>query len=286
MFWICSTGRFCHSDDEAAVLNSAQVWPKTQECKLKMHSACTWLFRAKAQLAPAKTWIKLGAAFPRTSPETMHWRCLNSCACMLWLRQTGFGLLCAEHIRFCCSLKPWLPINHHLACWSHQTSLDHIRGDIVWKTTAQLTIHKASQWSHHSKIPGWDYQQTASGGFLRVQLGPYRGNHVGANTWFCERKFAWVPGEILLMCWKTKSSARRRNCRWCVISPDSDQQGTMQAKILASVTQCSRQSIEPHLMEGVGGMADQLCRCGASESRVNLPIQQKTVHLARDHSAI
>ena len=35
----------------------SSLLPKMQECKMKkFHRACTWFFRAKARLQPAKTW--------------------------------------------------------------------------------------------------------------------------------------------------------------------------------------------------------------------------------------
>ena len=50
MFWFAFLADF---DDEAAVLYSARDAGVRDE---KLHHRCTWFFRAKARLSPAKTW--------------------------------------------------------------------------------------------------------------------------------------------------------------------------------------------------------------------------------------
>ena len=183
------------------------------------------------------------AAIPRKSPERMHWCCLRDYVCMLWLCLTWFGVyfgwgLCAWQLTYSTLFSQMLAA--HKSCRSPLTSGDHIRGCIALKTTAQLTIHKAS---HYSKISLWDnhnavgHQQTASGGLLQVQQGSWlwkswTGQHVSG---FVGRKFTWVQKFAYVLKDQEQHQVTLLQAVSYIAhacSPDSNWPGTMQVEML------------------------------------------------------
>ena len=192
----------------------------------------------------------------------MHWCFLINYVCLLWLCRTGFG------INFGLELCGW-PWKY--SAWFYQTLTAN-----EW-----CQIHCQSLWASRDYIQG-DIG-LARNPIVRIMWGQTRG--------FCERKFAWVPGEISQMCWKTKSSARQYRRRLHLISPTRACQTLIsRAPYKWSLWRClfTPKHRKKHSTGDAGGMTSRSCRCGAPGSQANPPLQQQTFHLrlARDRRVI
>ena len=224
-------------DDEAAVLYSAEDAGVQDE---NFHRACTWFFRAKARLPPAKTWKDVLHSRKNRQKECMDAASDITFACYDIITGPDLGTTSIEGyvhgdvpIRLG-SLKRWLPIKHPDLPELLEIAFEAIlpgRKPHNQRYTKHPTILKFL--TETTTMPS-DTSKRLRVDFCGTSEELVHENHERANTWFLRAKVGSRNFADVLKDREQRQATSLQAASYIAYacSPHSDRPGTMQVEML------------------------------------------------------